>query len=168
MLSLHSFVLISESRSLLAMGDDGSVGDIGLQAIDDSFRGRFPVAACEILVYVDGNDDTYLLLGKYAFASFAESMRQVGVADIRLADPDTIPQNNAVLAAVYCGKFAMTPFVIGLIRDQAHIGHRIKRHIEAHEVDKIYPCRQIFFVAQKNSCRGRAGSPFARTAPETS
>ena len=133
-------------------------------------RGGLPVPTndCDrVLVYVYGNGDTDLLLREPTLARLAVAVGQIGIIDVGLINPYAILEHQAVLVSVHGCKDSMPPFEGGLVRYAAYLCDGIERHIEAHEVDEVYPGGEVFLTALKDGAGKRAEPRAAKVAAVT-
>lgn len=109
-------------------------------------RRRLPVADDDrdrVLVHVDGDGDADLLLGEAALARLAVAVREVGVVDVGLVQPERVPEHDFVLVAVDGCEGAVAPLEGGLVGDAAQLGGGVERHVEPHHVDEAHPGRHV-------------------------
>ena len=83
-----------------------------------------------------------LLRGEAALPRLAVSMREVGVHDVCLVDPDPLPEDGPVLVAVHRGEHPMPPLPGGLMRYLERLGDAVQGHVVAHQPYERDPFRQ--------------------------
>ncbi len=153
--------------ALLVVHDGAALREVAPQGGLDPLGRRLAVPAHHrdrVLRGVDGDRDANLLLGKPALAGLPVALREVGVVDVDLVDPDAAPEHDAVLVAAHRGEHAVAPLEGRLVGDAAQLGCCLDRHVPGHELQEQRPCRQVLLARLQNRPGQRVEAPPAAPA----
>ncbi len=85
---------------------------------------------------IEDDADAGLLAGEATLAGLPEALREVGVADVSLGDPDGAAYHDPVLATGHRGERAVSPLEGGLVVDVVQLGRALDGGVVAHEPDE--------------------------------